>query len=48
VSSKNGKIVLIVSKGKNPANKPTPKPPPSEEPTGGGGGGGGEVPTSTP
>ncbi len=40
VSSKNGKIVLIVSKGKNPATKPV-KPPPSEEPTSGGGGGGG-------
>ena len=36
-SSRNGKIVLIVSKGKNPAIKP----PPSTVPTSGGGGGGG-------
>ncbi len=44
-SAKNGKLVLIVSKGKNPAVKPPPKPKPSEEPTGGGGS---EEPTPTP
>jgi penicillin-binding protein 2D len=44
-SSKNGKIVLIVSKGKNPAIKPPKPPPPSVEPTGGGGGSGEPTPT---